>query len=82
MLFHGFSISNLEVFENGFSDHKSILFSIPFIFDAPKSINHARRSRRIMNATKNAFSLAFHDVTIKMEDCLGNMSAEVAVVYV
>lgn len=69
VLYHGFSLCNVEVCENVFSDHKSIMFSAPSAFYASKSITNAHRSRLFTSTTRNAFSLAFHDATLSMEDC-------------
>ncbi len=76
VLTYGFSLCDLEVCENGFSDHKTVFFTFPSLFNVSKPSSSTRRSRLITPTTKEAFSLAFGEVSRHMDDFNCDLSAE------
>ncbi len=64
VLTYVFSLCDLEVCENGFSDHKTVLFTFPSLFNGSKPISSARRSRLITPTTREAFSVSFSEVSL------------------
>ncbi len=76
VLTYGFSLCDLEVCENGFSDHKTVLFTFPSLFNVSKPSSSTRRSRLITPTTREAFSLAFGEVSRHMNDFNCDLSAE------
>lgn len=47
VLSYGLSLCDLEVVENGFSDHKSVMFSVPWVPNDSKATKYVRKSRLI-----------------------------------
>lgn len=44
VLSYGFSLYDLEVFDNGFSDYKSVMFSVPWVSSTSKDTKYVRQS--------------------------------------
>ncbi len=55
VLTYGFTLYDLEVFDNGFSDHKSVMFSVPWVSNTPKVTKLSHKSRLITSTTSKAF---------------------------
>ncbi len=73
---YGFTLYDLVEFDNGFSDHKSVMFSVPWVFNTPKVTKFTRQSRLITSTTSKAFSLAFCDAIKLLDVSQCDLSAE------
>ncbi len=58
---------DLVVFDNVFFYHKSVMFSVPWVFNSPKVTKITSQSRLITSTTSKAFSLGFWEA-IKLVD--------------
>lgn len=76
VLANGFSLYDLEVFDNGFSDHKSVLFSVPWVSNTHKVTQLTRHSCLITSTISKAFSLAFCDAIKSVDVSHCDLSAE------
>ncbi len=76
VLTYGFTLYDLEVLDNGFSDHKSVMFSVPWVSNTPKVTKLTLQSRLITSTTSKAFSLDFCDAikSVNVSQC--DLSAE------
>ncbi len=76
VLLHGLSITDLEVCENGFSDHKTVMFTVSCSAAAPSVSFCGRLSRRITHTTKDSFLSIFHEVMPSIVDFSCDASVE------
>lgn len=76
VLTYGCSLNKLEVCENGFSDHKTIMFTFPSFNKTVTSMYSARQSRLITSATREAFRSAFSEGLLQSDVLNTDSSAE------
>ncbi len=61
VLSYGISLYDLEIVDNGFSDHKCVMFSIPISSNFLQLKKQVRKSRLINSATNIVF---FHQLSV------------------
>lgn len=76
VLLHSFSLCDLKVCENWFSDHETVMFTVPCESNASNPIAYARRFQLITSTTRNAFSLAFWEANLSLDDSQSDLRAE------
>ncbi len=76
MLLHGLRITDLEVCENGFSDHKTVMFTVSCSAAAPSVSFCGRLSLLITHTTKDSFLSIFHEVMPSIVDFSCDASVE------
>jgi len=78
ILTHGFSISDIEISSASFSDHLSVLFTVPLTGRTLKNPSLARLTRCLNQCSSEDFTTAYHDVRNSLESnsTLHNLDAD------
>lgn len=76
VLTYGCSLNELEVCENDFSDHKTIMFTFQSFNKTVTPLYPARQSRLITSATREAFRSAFSEGLLQSDVPNTDSSAE------
>jgi len=76
VLQHGVSIIDLDICENGFSDHKTIMFTVPCHAKISTTLSCKAPYRCINNYTKSSFLTIFDEVMPPLDEFACEISTE------